>query len=286
MWNRRALVWAAAAVFVPGSVWGQSGPSPWASCSGCSSALPGSTVPAVPCSPCAVPNAVSMTWEPSAVMPLEPRVVTAFENVIRTEIRREPYRVLVPVTTHKQVTVDEGRYQMVWVPKPVTKTIAETAYRQEIRYRDVPYHVVQRVPTGAAYTPRSAASHLPAYRTAYSADPCDAAATSLPSSDPIPAATPAVPSPKRAPPQEAPAAPVPSPYGDQETVPSNGAKDGAAAKSSDGSEWITIRQRSAAGEPVIQKQSFEWHAQIAEQPRRRFGPIPSAAAVWQSQLRR
>jgi len=77
------------------------------------------------------------------VTTLQPVVM---QPVVRTEIRRQAQVVDVPVTTLKQVTVDEGAYQTVWVPKLTTKTVAETSVQKQVRYQDVPYQVVQQVP--------------------------------------------------------------------------------------------------------------------------------------------
>ena len=64
----------------------------------------------------------------------------------RTEIRREAQVVDVPVTTTRQVTVDEGSYQKVWVPKLVMKNVTETTVQKQVQYRDVPYQVVENRP--------------------------------------------------------------------------------------------------------------------------------------------
>jgi hypothetical protein len=53
---------------------------------------------------------------------------------------------MVPVQTCRQVTVDEGCFQQVWVPKLVSKNIPQTVYQQQVSYRSVPYQVMQRVP--------------------------------------------------------------------------------------------------------------------------------------------
>lgn len=71
---------------------------------------------------------------------------TTYQPITRTHVRREAVQVSVPVTTHKQVTVDEGGYKMVWVPNLTTKTVAETTLQKQVQYRDVPYQVVENVP--------------------------------------------------------------------------------------------------------------------------------------------
>jgi hypothetical protein len=50
------------------------------------------------------------------------------------------------VTKYNCVTVDEGHYQTIWVPKPVAKQIPRTEYQQRVGCRTVPYEVTQKVP--------------------------------------------------------------------------------------------------------------------------------------------
>ena len=80
---------------------------------------------------------------------------TTYQPVVETRVRAEPtfvvgaqprigYRTTadvtsVPVTTFRNVTVDEGQYQMVWVPRPVTRQIAETAMQPQLSYRTEPF---------------------------------------------------------------------------------------------------------------------------------------------------
>lgn len=77
---------------------------------------------------------------------LQAQQVTTFQDVTETHVRNETVVQNVPVTTYKQVTVDEGGYQMVWVPKPVTKQVAQTVIQQQTATRAVPYQVTRRVP--------------------------------------------------------------------------------------------------------------------------------------------
>ncbi len=72
--------------------------------------------------------------------------VTTYRDVPTTSYRQENYVEQVPVTTMKNVTVDEGGYQMVWVPKPVTKQVAQTTMIQQVKSRSVPVTVMTRVP--------------------------------------------------------------------------------------------------------------------------------------------
>lgn len=100
---------------------------------------------------CAQPFCSMCQMAPSSCNCQQPAVigqapVTTLQPVVRTEIRRQAQVIDVPVTTHRQVTVDEGSYQTVWVPKMTTKTVAETTIQKQVRYQDVPYQVVQHVP--------------------------------------------------------------------------------------------------------------------------------------------
>ncbi len=72
--------------------------------------------------------------------------VVTYRDVPQTEYRQEAYWETVPVTTYESVTVDEGMYQTVWVPKLVTKQIPKTIQQKQLAYRTVPYQVTRRVP--------------------------------------------------------------------------------------------------------------------------------------------
>lgn len=97
-------------------------------------------------SQCAPQPVLQTRIVPQVQTTYRPEQITTYRPVTTTQIRREAFTVDVPVTTHKQVTVDEGGYQMVWVPKVVTKTVAQTQLQKQVQYRDVPYQVVQNVP--------------------------------------------------------------------------------------------------------------------------------------------
>lgn len=77
---------------------------------------------------------------------LQARAVTVMQPVTETRVRQEQCVQQVPVTTVENVTVDEGGYQMVWVPKPVTRQVAKTVMTQKVTVRDVPYQVTTHVP--------------------------------------------------------------------------------------------------------------------------------------------
>lgn len=88
---------------------------------------------------------VSQT-RPVVTTQLRPQQVTTYRDIVETKVQRQQVVENVPVTTCKNVTVDEGGYQMVWVPKPVTKQVAETSVRQQVKTVDVPVQVTRRVP--------------------------------------------------------------------------------------------------------------------------------------------
>jgi hypothetical protein len=80
---------------------------------------------------------------------------TTLQPVVETRMRAEPALTIVPeprlgyrpearltnvpVTTFRNVTVDEGHYQTVWIPRPVTRQIAETAWQPQLSVRSVPF---------------------------------------------------------------------------------------------------------------------------------------------------
>lgn len=77
---------------------------------------------------------------------LRAQQVTTYRDVTETHVRNESVVENIPSTTYRNVTVDEGGYQMVWVPKPVTKQVAQTVVQQQVKTRSVPYQVTRRVP--------------------------------------------------------------------------------------------------------------------------------------------
>jgi hypothetical protein len=100
------------------------------------------------CETCEMPHArcgCSQT-RPVVQTQLRAQQVTTYRDVTETHIRNESVVENVPSTTYRNVTVDEGNYQMVWVPKPVTKQVAQTVVQQQMKTRAVPYQVTRRVP--------------------------------------------------------------------------------------------------------------------------------------------
>ena len=89
---------------------------------------PGPAPPVPPRAPVYVPQSY-----------VQPRDVTVHE------LHREPAIERVPVTRYEDVTIDEGRYQTVWISRPVTRRIARTEYRDQVTYRSVLRPVARRV---------------------------------------------------------------------------------------------------------------------------------------------
>ena len=100
------------------------------------------------CEKCEQPPAACTCTQTRPVVQTQLRAqqVTTFRDVVETHMRNETVVQNVPVTTYKQVTVDEGGYQMVWVPKPMTKQVAQTVIQQQAQSRAVPYQVTRRIP--------------------------------------------------------------------------------------------------------------------------------------------
>ncbi len=94
--------------------------------------------------PC--PQCICTAMNPVVETQYRQQQVVTYRDVPQTELRQEAYWETVPVTTYESVTVDEGMYQTVWVPKLVTKQIPKTIQQKQLAYRTVPYQVTRRVP--------------------------------------------------------------------------------------------------------------------------------------------
>ena len=80
---------------------------------------------------CQSPSPINCTLSqtrPVVTTQLRPQQVTTFCDVTETQVQHKQVVENVPVTTCKNVTVDEGGYQMVWVPKPVTRQISSIVF--------------------------------------------------------------------------------------------------------------------------------------------------------------
>ena len=92
---------------------------------------------------------------------LRAQQVTTYRDVTEMHIRNESVVENVPSTTYRNVTIDEGNYQMVWVPKPVTKQVAQTVVQQQVKTRAVPYQVTRRVPQiSTQFVPVQTVQHI------------------------------------------------------------------------------------------------------------------------------
>ena len=91
------------------------------------------------------------------------RQVLREREQVATEYRTEPVQERVPATIVENVTVDEGGYQTVWVPRLTTKAVPRTVWQNRTSYRTVPYQVTRRVPEYAWETvPRQVVRYVPA----------------------------------------------------------------------------------------------------------------------------
>lgn len=182
-----------------------------------------------------------------------------YQQVPRTEIRREAYVERVPVTTFEQVT------ETVYVPQQVTRSVPRTVMTEQTRYRDVPYQVVERVPqVQTRLVPRQPIGYAPALSPLSDCATCGApgwgAVPTAPASyhgalpaaaTPIPSAIPTMP-------------PISvSPYAAPTAVPQY-----------DDASWTNVRPRS---EPTPAPSYSPRGASL-------FRPAPSAATVWQSRF--
>ncbi len=202
--------------------------------------------------------------------------VTTYQPVTRTHVRREAVAVDVPVTTHKQVTVDEGGYKMVWVPKLTTKTVAETKMQRQVQYRDVPYHVVENVPrVHTRLVPQQTISYR-APRTVAIAKPC-CRGTQF-SAVPVPMATTAV-----VPVQPQVTAQAPQAQASIEPVPAAPSQTSNPANAGD---WQKVPQRNAESGSDIELQSFQKQVLVTSPMQGMFSrPTSSVSALRTGQLR-
>lgn len=100
------------------------------------------------CRTCTLPpsTCTCTTFQPVVETRFRQENIVTYQDVTRVGVRQETQIENVPITTFDQVTVDEGGYQMVWVPKPVTKTVARTTIQPRLSQRAVPFAYQQRVP--------------------------------------------------------------------------------------------------------------------------------------------
>jgi len=86
-----------------------------------------------------------VTYQPVYETQFVQQPVLQQRDVVATEYRYEPVTETIPTTIVENVTVDEGSYQTVWVPRVTTRPVARTVYQSRTAYRSVPYQVTRRV---------------------------------------------------------------------------------------------------------------------------------------------
>ena len=114
-------------------------------CGRCTCPAPAPVVPFIP----AIPQT---TYQPVIETQYAQQPVLQQRDVTAMEYRTEPVLETVPATTVENVTVDEGSYQTVWVPRLTTKAVARTTYQTRSAYRTVPYQVTRRISEYATQT--------------------------------------------------------------------------------------------------------------------------------------
>jgi hypothetical protein len=129
--------------------------------------------PALPdpgcCGPMLTPQAVfapqpefCTQMQPVVETCMVPQQCTTFRDVPQVCYRQEPFCQTVPVTTTRQGTVDEGCYQMVWVPRMVTRSVPQTTYQQQLAFRTVAVQSTARIPvTETRMVPQQRVRYVP-----------------------------------------------------------------------------------------------------------------------------
>jgi hypothetical protein len=217
-------------------------------CGGCGHARPQCVCP-TPCYGC--PPAAGPVLQSSYV----PQQFVTYQDVPRTEIRRQAFVEQVPVTTYEQVT------ETVYVPQQVTRTIPRTVMTEQTRYRDVAFQTTQRIaqtqtrfvpqPT-IGFAPVSGCNSCGSSGIGFAPSAIPGYPSVVPTADPGPASIPSMPSISV------------SPYSTPSLVPQY-----------DDINWSEVRPRTA---PTPSRS----HAPIRGTSL--FRPAPSAATVWQSRF--
>jgi hypothetical protein len=220
-----------------------------------------------------------------------PQQVMTYRDVPRVQFRREAFVEQVPVSVPEQVTVDEGGYQMVWVSRPVTKTVARTVMQAQTRYRDVAFQTTERVvETHTQMIPRQTMRYIPETRqigfrpigpTMVSA-PCQTCETTAMFAQPwlglgvtgsYPTATF---SDVTVAPPSATSLPQTATSGESSGLVPTPVDPGT------GGAWQTIPQRQADGGTAVQQMGGALPAYSPPAVRHAFQGAPSAASAWQT----
>ena len=239
-------------------------------------------------------NCTISQTRPVVTTQLRPQQVTAYCEVTETQVTQKQVVENIPVTTCKNVTVDEGSFQSVWVPKPVTKQVAQTMIQQRVKTVSVPVQVKRRVPS-------TVTQMVPVQSVQYVTEQVPVQATAMASSCDTCGGGGMAFAPTASfqtgflPPTYQPQAFQPTPLMSSAVIPSmpaiNVPMSQTAMSASTGSRLETVRSRvssydsdsdsyetvRARGVPVPRDESIS-------PPRRAssFSGVPSAASVWQS----
>ena len=113
------------------------------SCVTCSLPMANCTCPTVEVIP---QSAVQTTVNKVVETRFCPKPIVTQRQVVETHYRNETYKECVPVQAFDNVTVDEGHYVQVWVPKLVCKQVPKTVMQERTACRTVPFQVCKTVP--------------------------------------------------------------------------------------------------------------------------------------------
>ncbi|WP_339910755.1 hypothetical protein [Symmachiella dynata] len=226
------------------------------------------------CTTCAAPAPQPVTQayvQPVVSTQYRQQQQISYQDVAQTEYRQESFYQSVPVTTYENVTVDEGSYQQVWVPKLTTKTVAKQGYQTQLSQRTVPYQVTRRIPrVTTQLVPEQRISYQTSYTTSYIPPVYTTYNTALlpPLTTPIvtaPISTPLAtnPIPRRSY-ESSSLAPVPDPEFDE------------SGRSTNVSRSTSIPRRAASND------RYDGYRSSTTTASKKFVPAPSAATVWQT----
>lgn len=119
---------------------------------------------------CAPAAAVPQTsYQPVVETQYVQQPTTTYRDVTETQYRTEAVNETVPQVSYDNVTVDEGSYQTVWVPRQVVRAVPRTTYQTRTSYRQVPYQVTRRVAEQTMQSvPTQSVRYVPSTTTAHS----------------------------------------------------------------------------------------------------------------------
>lgn len=124
-----------------------------------------------PCGRCSC-GAPQTAYQPVVETQYAQQPVWQTRDVVETAYRNEQTLETVPATVMENVTVDEGGYQQVWVPRLTTRQVARTVYQTRTACRTVPYQVTRRVAECTTQTvPYQTVRYVPTNGTAIGCAP-------------------------------------------------------------------------------------------------------------------